>query len=54
MEPSTTLKGRLFDLVDQLRSALAADAPAQWTARTVLIAADVRDVASRQAGVSVA
>jgi len=41
-------------LVDQLRGALAADAPAQWTARTVLIAADAQDVASEQTGVSVA
>jgi chemotaxis protein histidine kinase CheA len=30
-------------LVDQLRFALAADAPAQWTARTVLIAPDAAD-----------
>lgn len=41
-------------LVDQLRGALAADAPGQWTARTVLTPADSADAASRDAGVSVA
>ena len=95
MEPSTALKGRLFDLkqrfvrtmpdritampstlarpyhtlggtagtyalhavaaatflVDQLRVALAADAPAQWTARTVLTPADARAAAFEQTGV---
>jgi HPt (histidine-containing phosphotransfer) domain-containing protein len=38
-------------LVDQLRGALAADAPAQWTARTVLTAADATAVA-KKTGVS--
>jgi HPt (histidine-containing phosphotransfer) domain-containing protein len=41
-------------LVDQLRAALAADAPAQWTARTVLSAADAGHVASEKNGVSAA
>ena len=41
-------------LVDQLRVALAADAPAQWTARTVLTPADARAAASEQTGVFVA
>jgi chemotaxis protein histidine kinase CheA len=41
-------------LVDQLRGALAADAPAQWTARTVLTAAGAQDAASERVGVSVA
>src|ERR1700737_2584996 len=30
-------------LVDQLRFALAADVPSQWTARTVLVAPDAED-----------
>jgi HPt (histidine-containing phosphotransfer) domain-containing protein len=38
-------------LVDQLRVALATDAPPQWTARTVLTAADARAAASEQTGV---
>ncbi len=44
----------LTRLVDQLRSALAADAPGQWTARTVLSTADGQDVPLEPAGVSVA
>src|SRR4029077_12815367 len=39
-------------LVDQLLVALAADAPAQWTARTILRAADARGAAHEQTGVS--
>jgi HPt (histidine-containing phosphotransfer) domain-containing protein len=38
-------------LVDQLRGALAVDAPGQWTARTVLIAADERDATGGRIGV---
>ena len=41
-------------LVDQLRVALAADAPEQWTARTVLTVAEARDAAAERSGVSVA
>jgi chemotaxis protein histidine kinase CheA len=50
---SDTLEYLTF-LVDQLRGALAADAPAQWAARTVLTAADSEDAASERNGVSVA
>ncbi len=41
-------------LVDQLRSALADDAPAPWSVRTVLTAADAPDVASGKTGGSCA
>ena len=41
-------------LVDQLRVALATDAPAQWTARTILSAADASTAAHEQTGVSAA
>ncbi len=39
-------------LVDQLRGALAIDAPAQWTAHTVLTAADERPALPAKTGVS--
>lgn len=41
-------------LVDQLRSALAADAPDHWSGRTVLTAADAGGAASEPTGVYVA
>lgn len=41
-------------LVDQLRGALAVDAPGQWTARTVLTAADAEKAPSGKTGSSAA